>query len=369
VNTSRHINKDDVSRLLSEPSPDIRAATAEKVGGYFTAEKLGATERELAEDIFRVMVKDAEVRVRRALAETLKTSPDLPADVARALAADVHAVALPVIEFSEVLGDNDLIEIIHSKDVARQLAVARRRKISQDVADALVDTNNEEVVSTLVDNEGADIREATYSRLLDRFGDKSQIADAIAGRPGLPITVAERLVAMVSDSLRERLIAQHDLSADLLGDLLIESRERATVGLLSRNIRKPDLAELIEQMHKAGRLTPTLIIRALCMGDLSFFETALAKRARIPAVNAHQLVHHSDSKALERLFARAEMPESLLQLARIGIEIARESGATGGDDREQFRKVVIERVITRAENTVDSDDLDYLIGKLGKKAA
>lgn len=369
MSTSRQITKDDVARLLNEPSPDIRAATAEKVGDYFASEKLGETERELAEDIFRVMVKDAEIRVRRALAETLKSSPDLPADVARALAADMHAVALPVIEFSEVLTDNDLIDIIRSKDVARQLAVARRRRISQDVADALVDTDNEEVVTTLVDNEGADIREATYGRLLDRFGDRAKITDAIAGRPGLPITVAERLVALVSDSLRERLMAEHDLSADLLGDLLIESRERATVGLLSRNIRKPDLAELIEQMHGAGRLTPTLIIRALCMGDLSFFETALAKRSGIPAVNAHQLVHHSDSKALERLFSRAEMPESLLDLARIGIEIARESGATSGDDREQFRKVVIERVITSAGNTVDSDDLDYLIGKLGKKAA
>jgi len=232
-----------------------------------------------------------------------------------------------------------------------------------------VETDNEDVVTTLVGNSGAVIRETTYDRLIERFGDRPQITDAMAGRPGLPITVAERLVALVSDALRERLMAQHGFNADLLGDLLVESRERATVGLLSRNVRKPDIAELVEQMHKAGRLSPTLIIRALCMGDLSFFETALAKRANIPAVNAHHLVHHSDEKALDRLFTRAEMPASLLDLARIGIEVARESGATGGDDREQFRKVVIERVVTRAENAVGSDDLDYLIGKLGKKAA
>ena len=59
-------------------------------------------ERVLAEDIFRIMVKDAEVRVRQALADNLKENLDLPRDVARALANDVDSVSLPIIQFSEV---------------------------------------------------------------------------------------------------------------------------------------------------------------------------------------------------------------------------------------------------------------------------
>jgi len=363
------ITQDDVAKLLDEPSPETRAATAEKVGRSFAGEDLGETERALAQDIFRAMVKDAEVRVRRALADTLKASPGLPPDVARTLAGDVHAVALTVIEYSEVLTDADLIEIIRSEDVARQVAVARRRRISPDVADALVDTDNEEVVSTLVGNSGAEIREATYVRMLDRFGEAERVTSGMAARPGLPLTVAERLVALVSDSLRDRLIASYEIAPDTMRDLMSESRERATAGLLSPGMRKPDITELVAQMYEAGRLTPTMIIRALCMGDLVFFETALAKRAKIPAVNAHQLVNHKECKALERLFARAEMPSALLDLARIGIEVARETSKSGGDDRDQFRKVVIERVVTQADDAVDADNLDYLIGKLGKQAA
>ena len=58
------------------------------------------------------MIKDAEVRVREALAQNLKENPDLPHDVALSLAQDVDQVALPILQFSDVLTDDDLIEII-----------------------------------------------------------------------------------------------------------------------------------------------------------------------------------------------------------------------------------------------------------------
>jgi len=37
---------------------------------------------------------------------------------------------------------------------------------------------------------------------------------------------------------------------------------------------------------------------------------------------------------------------------------------TGGDDREMFKQLMIERVLTTVEDDVDVDNLDYLVGKL-----
>src|SRR3546814_9519942 len=62
--------------------------------------------------IFRRLVADAEVLVRQALAANLKTTADLPHDLAVALARDVDSVSLPVLKYSEVLTDDDLIEIV-----------------------------------------------------------------------------------------------------------------------------------------------------------------------------------------------------------------------------------------------------------------
>ncbi len=56
-----------------------------------------------------------ELRVREALAAHLKNSPDLAHDVAVALARDVDSVSLPMLKFSEVLTDEDLIEIVRDQ--------------------------------------------------------------------------------------------------------------------------------------------------------------------------------------------------------------------------------------------------------------
>lgn len=361
------LSHDDVAKLLSEPSPENRAATAEKVGEFYADGEPSEAEKAIAQDIFRAMVRDAEVRVREALAQTLKESPDLPSDVARTLAADVDSVALPVIEYSQVLTDEDLIEIAASQKPERQMAVARRNRVSADVADVLAESDNEQVVSTLVANDGAEIREPTYDRLLDKFADSDVVKEPMVKRSHLPLSVAERLVNLVSDNLREHLVAHHDLSSAVASDLLLESRERATVTLLTPGAQAPDVLKLVEQLHAGGRLTPTLIIRALCMGDLIFFEAALAKRAGIPAANAYTLVHDRGEMGLARLFEKADMPSALLKIARIGVTTAEELRLTSGDDRETFRKVMIERVLTQVDEEIDADNLDYLVGKLGKK--
>jgi len=363
------LTREDVAQLLAEPSAETRAATAEKVGAYYSSAAPSDSERSLAQDIFRAMAHDAEVRVREALSRTLKESLDLPTDVARTLAFDVDSVALPMIESSEVLADSDLIEIVAKQESTRQLAVARRRRISGDVADALADTGDEEVVSTLMANDGAEIRDATFDRVLDKYAESEAIKTPMVQRSALPLHIAERLVNMVSESLREHLVTHHELSPGVASDLLMESRERATASLLSPAAQATDVLRLVDQLHANGRLTPTLIIRALCVGDLTFFEAALAKRAGIPAANAYTLVHDKGEMGLKRLFETAEMPASLLKVARIGVTIAEETAGTAGDDRQTFRKVMIERFLTQIDEDIDAENFDYLIGKLGKQAA
>jgi len=102
---SSPLTQDDVAKLMANPSAEMRAETTAKIAKQFEVEALSPAERQIAEDIFRKLVKDVEVRVREALATHLKNSPDLPHDVAVALARDVDSVSLPMLKFSEVLID------------------------------------------------------------------------------------------------------------------------------------------------------------------------------------------------------------------------------------------------------------------------
>ena len=110
------LSRDDVERLLAAPSAEHRAETAAKVAADFGTRVLSASERKLAEDIFRRLARDAELSVREALAANLKENPDVPPDVARRLAADVDSVALPVLQFSAVLSEEDLIAIVRENE-------------------------------------------------------------------------------------------------------------------------------------------------------------------------------------------------------------------------------------------------------------
>jgi len=115
----------DVQRLLQNSSGLARAATATKIAQQFDRGEFTPAQRKIVEDIFRLMIRDAEVRVRQALAENLKRIPGVPHDVAIILARDVEAVALPMLEFSEVLTSEDLVAIVRSQGEEKQKAVAR----------------------------------------------------------------------------------------------------------------------------------------------------------------------------------------------------------------------------------------------------
>ncbi|MBK5910653.1 hypothetical protein CCR85_03990 [Rhodothalassium salexigens] len=362
------LTEQDVSRLLTDPSVDNRAGTVEKLGRVLENTRLSDSERRIAEDIFRTLARDMEVRVRQALSESIRHNPDVPHDIAEGLARDVAEVATPVLESSAVLTDADLMDIVQSKPIDYSAAIARRSTVSEAVSDALAETGDVDVIATLMGNDGAQIADATFDKVVDRHGDDPRVNDPMIGRRHLPLRTAERLVALVSDQLRQRLLTRHELPADVAADILTTGRERATMGLVGPLAGQTDVMALVDALHANGRLTDTIIIRALCMGDTVFFETALAKRAGIPVSNAFKLIHDRGDLALERLFDSAEMPEDLLPVARVGVEVADELADTAGDDRTQIRKKTIERVLTQLDETIDPDNFDYLINRLGRRS-
>lgn len=287
----------DVQMLLSDPSVSSRAEMAAKIGHSFGTGKLTAGEKAIAHNIFRMMMRDAEMKVRKALAESLKDNPDLPHDVALTLAQDVESVAAPLLECSTALTDADLESIVRSSADGKQSAVARRRGLSATLARAIAETAGPLGVQALMGNASAAIPDDAFGTVLDRFGSENAIQTAMVNRNRLPVSVAERLVNIASAALRERLMAEHDLPTNLVTDLLLQARERATVDL-ALSADREEVSMLVGRLRKNGRLTPTLILRSICAGDFDFLECALAELAGIPVNNAYRLIHDKGGQGL-----------------------------------------------------------------------
>ncbi len=366
--TKKQLTQEDVNKLLSDPSPDVRAETAGKIACDFDAGNLSAKELELAEEIFRVMVKDAEVRVREALAVNLKESSKLSHDLALIMARDVEQVALPILQFSEVLNDQDLIEIIASQSEEKQVAIANRAMVSENVSDVLVDTGNEKAVTTLIANDGAKISDQSLHKAVSELGQKEAVQEAMVNRANLPVTVAERLVTLVSDKLTGALISHHALADDAVTELVLQTRERAILSL-STDSNEGDVKVLVNQLHENGRLSPSIMLRSLCMGDVTFFETAVARKADVSVSNARTLIHDSGALGLRTICRKADIPLPQFVAVRAAIDALREMEYDGLDhDRERFSRRMIERLMTQYDDMgveFEKDDLNYLLEKMG----
>ena len=177
-------------------------------------------------------------------------------------------------------------------------------------------------------------------------------------------------MTLVSDSLREHLVTHHELSSEVATDMIMQSRERATLGLLSPNTDDMDVHRLVSQLHNNGRLTPTIILRALCMGDLDFFEVSTAMLAAIPLGSARMLIHDDGPLGLHAMIDRAGLPGALYPAFRAAIDVIHENEFDGGEhDRERFRRRMIERILTHVADPtaeIGVENAEYLLGKLSQ---
>ena len=364
---SVELTKKDVERLVADPSADVRAVTAAKVAKTLDKKELSPNEKSIAEDVIRIMVHDAEVIVRKTLADNLKDNPYIPHDVAKILARDIEEVAVPIIRSSQVFTSDDLIEIIEMNSEPKTIAVASRITVAPEVASIIGEKGTEKALATLIANEGADILVPTFNRMIERFPKSEIVQMPLVKRVKLPVAVAEKLVNIVSDEIRQTLVTRHDLPEDIVSDIIVRAREETTIRI-SASSDVDDLQKMISGMNKCNRLTPSIIIRAICMGDIKFFEYSMAELSGLPILNCRALIHDAGELGLKKLYEKSALPEKYFPIFRAAVDIIAENGYYNDyGDTKNFSRRTIERILTKISednDDMEDDDIEYLLGRL-----
>jgi uncharacterized protein (DUF2336 family) len=360
----------DVKRLLTEETPDARIDVLKKVAQAHAERKYSLRELTVAEQILRVLVRDTELSVREALTNALKDNPQVPHDIVIALARDVDSVALPIIESSDVLTDTDLIALVQSaKHANRPTAVARRKTVSKEVSAVLAETHNPQVVTQLVKNTRAVITEETLQAILREHGKNQEVTSTIAQRPDLPVTVVEKVITLVSDTLAESLRMHYSVSAGTIAAETEKTREIATLKLVDGQTNTRDVEKLVEQLQVFGRLTPSIILTSLCRGNLHFFETSLARLSNIPVRNAQLLIHDKGGLGFKALYGKAGLPDKFFNACKLLLEVVAElqrpggQGAAGGT----YANTLAQKLLARASGK-DIENLSYIIALIRQHA-
>ena len=126
-----------------------------------------------------------EVEARAHVAKLLSPLDRAPGMVVVKLANDVIEVARPLLEFSNVLSDDDLIDIIGKQSEEHRIAVAGRQTVPERVGEAIVEHGGAKSVSRLARNANAEFSTETLNRLVARAASDPQLDADLRGRADL----------------------------------------------------------------------------------------------------------------------------------------------------------------------------------------
>jgi uncharacterized protein (DUF2336 family) len=349
----------DVERLLRDDSADSRASIMEKVSANYNHAMFAGREREIAEQIFRLLMKDAALRVRETLAERIKNNPEIPRDIALHMANDVDSVALPMLRDSKVFSDADLVNIVEaSRDVSKLMVISQRENVSERVSEALVGTSYPQVVSSLLANDTAQISSRSLEKIVDEFHGDGNVIEALVERKSLPMTLVERLLNEASDLVAEQLKERYNLSDQQIQKHADSSRDDVMLRMLQHDIDDREVMALVAQMAKENRLTPSLVMTSLCRGQLSFFTAALAHFSHIPFGNAKMLINDSGEHGFPGLYRKSGLPDSMYQAIHMILVTVKEMQS--GDDAIPGSLLYANRLVESLLRRAGDHEVEYL---------
>lgn len=314
----------DVMALQADPSAANRALIARKFGDSYD-ELVESSPRDLVAALLGLMVGDVEAQVRRALAAAVAASDRLPARIVSQLARDRIEVARPILEQSPLLRDEELVEIVRTNAMQYALAVAGRERISEKLADALVDSGHQPVVARLVGNAGAQLSAKALGRVMADWREDAEVQDRLVRRPALPFELVEQLVGAIGDRIEWELVQTRRMAPEEARALMQAVRERTAIGLTAKEHGDRKLERHLRERLEAGTLDHDAILGLLREGDVAAFELALGMHAKLEPARVRRLAYHDDRRHLAALCIQAGVPTPHYVTIRMALELANRS--------------------------------------------
>ena len=275
--TNSTIDVESLLDLAREKSVAGRQALVRAISDLFEGRSDELNEREitLMQSILHQLVRDTETEVRKAIAERFADSYFVPPEVILELANDDIEIAFPVLRKSNLLKDPDLIEVIRHRTFEHQLAVAQRDAVSEAVSGALVDTENETVIVTLLKNTGAEISRKTRNYLVDQSERVDGFQDPLIRRTDLEPELAQKMFVWVSAALRRHITTNFDLDQETVDDLMEQVSELESHGRASEGLTPNAAEELAAELKAEGQINAEIIVQSIADGEVRLFQALL----------------------------------------------------------------------------------------------
>ena len=261
------------SAELAQSLMDMMAASAS--GGQ-------PQERALAADTLLRLLPRLPPRTRTTLAERLTMMDAPPPFLVTKLSADGDlAISGPLLEDCMHITDDNLLQLIDSGNGDKRRLIARRRRISKPVSEALAATDDTSVLLTLVRNQGAEISQDGFSLLAHSAADSMEILTPLCTRQDLPVHFAFELFWLAPAQLRRYLLSRFLTDSENLTKILritmdshgeeqapapgidLEAVGKALMRFMSDDASMADRDEQVSTLASAAKIKPATVERIL----------------------------------------------------------------------------------------------------------
>ncbi|WP_343866396.1 DUF2336 domain-containing protein [Caenispirillum bisanense] len=318
-------------RLAEDGDEAVRTALAAKVTELqrhgMTAP--GARAHSIALEVLDRLSRDRLTLVRAAVADGLKDVSQVDPGLVRRLARDVDIlVAAPILEFSPLLDDQDLLEIIRQSPMAGVLAaIARRAYVGPAVTEAIVASGDSRAITHLLYNAGSQLQEHTLDSLIAAVDREPDWQLPLARRADLPEPSVRRLAEMVADHVLSSLMQRGDLSTEAAARLREVVGARVQEGLPEgpAALPSPYAAEAEDRfapfldhartVQADGELTEAHLMVLLLTDHVDDLVAGLAVLSDLPVAVVLEMLGSQSPRAIAALARTAGLS------ARFGLEL------------------------------------------------
>ncbi len=267
----------DIESLSHETSSDKRREILHRVTDLFflTSDQHKAGDVTVFGNVMERIAYELEIEARAELSERISIAECAPKRLVRRLAIDDISIAKPVLERSNMLSDDDLVQIARNRGQSHLRAISRRSSLAAPVTDILVQRGEAPVLHEVTRNTGAVFSNTGLQTLSEKASSDGELLSTLSRREDFPAELMRDIKQRVMDKIRTEMAGKYsDSDIEDLDNLIEKSAENININKiqqtndeLKEKIKKKEFGEQdLAALAKTNHLTETVQALSLLTG-------------------------------------------------------------------------------------------------------
>ena len=286
--------------LAAERTEDARVQLASQLADVMLDEsmQLNLREEELINELVDDLLRARTPVVRAQLIKRFADVKRMPRRLAFSLANDKIDVANDVLQNCPSLSDGDLVTIVETQTRDHAAAVARRKSISEAVADALVVTGDVRVMQLVAENLGAQLGPKAIAVLTDAARFAADLREPLLNRTEMTADAASRLYWWVSQDLRRVALNRFNIPSGQIDQALAGTIDQLLGYYEIDKANDESMTSVANWLTERQAVTPQILPQVLRLGHFRLFNILVGRMTALPLNLVDLIVNETGGRGL-----------------------------------------------------------------------